>query len=164
MNSIDKQFKQLGKQTLPPPLEGHQLRFQRKLQQQNKPIVKMMTWISIAAIIAVIIGLSSASLENQTSSSHELTHFYEAQIDHQLQVLEMSYEEHYAVPFQDIRKQLSFLDEDYQSLQQQFDENHQHPLILKAMIDNLQQRLDILNELENKLNELKTDRYENELL
>ena len=62
----------------------------------------------------------------------------------------MSYEEHYAVPLQDIRKQLSFLDEDYQLLQLQFDENHQHPLILKAMIDNLQQRLDILNELENK--------------
>ena len=76
----------------------------------------------------------------------------------------MSYKDHYAIPMQDIKVQLELLDEAYGLLQSQFDENYQHPLILKAMIDNLLQRLDILNELEKNLNELKTVHYENELL
>ena len=164
MNSMDKQFKQLAKQMLPPPLEGHQLRFQRKLQRQNKPIVKMISWFSIAASIIVLIGLSTVSHESTPSSNQELTRFYKAQIEHQLNVLEVSYKDHYAIPLQDIKQQLGLLDEAYGLLQSQFDENYQHPLILKAMIDNLLQRLDILNELEKNLNELKTVHYENELL
>jgi len=164
MNSMDKQFKQLAKQMHPPPLEGHQLRCQRKLQRQNKPIVKMISWFSIAASIIVLIGLSTVSHESTPSSSQELTRFYKAQIDHQLNVLEVSYKDHHAIPLQDIKVQLELLDEAYGLLQSQFDENYQHPLILKAMIDNLLQRLDILNELEKNLNELKTVHYENELL
>ncbi len=164
MKSMNKQFQQLGKQALPPPLEGHHLRFQRKLQQQNKPIVRMMTWISIAASIAMVLGLSTSMLETSPSSSQELTHFYEMQIEAQLEVLEVSYQDLYALPLQDIKQELKRLDEDYKLLQVQFEQNHQHPLVLKAMIDNLQQQLTILSELEKTLNELKTIQHENELL
>ena len=164
MNSMNKQFRNLTKQALPPPLEGHHLRFQRKLQQQNKPIVKMMTWVSIAASIAVVIGLSTTMLKTVPSSSQELTHFYEAQIEAQLETLEVNYQDQYTLPLQDIKLELNRLDKDYKSLQIQFEQNHQHPLVLKAMIDNLHQRLTILNELEKTLNELNTTQHENELL
>ena len=55
MNSIDKQVKQLGKQTLPPPLEGHQLRFQRKLQKQNKQYGLATMCIGVGQGYAVVI-------------------------------------------------------------------------------------------------------------
>lgn len=164
MNSMIKQLNHLAKEALPPPLEGHQLRFQRKLQRQNKPIVKMMTWVSIAASIVLVIGLSTSTLESTPNANQELTHFYETQIEAQLEVLEVSYQDQYAIPLQDIKQELKRLDQDYKTLQVKFEENHQHPLVLKAMIDNLQQQLAILNELEQTLNELKTAQHENELL
>jgi len=167
MTSIEQQFKALKSQTEKElPLEGHQLRFQRKLTQHNRPTARLMTWISIAASITLILGLSINSLPEIPKASAPLTATYKAQIDTQLAYLEVNYQTAFATPIQDIKLQLQALDQAYIVLETKFKELNQHPLLLKAMIENLQQRLDILNELEQALkaqNENDYD-YENSVL
>lgn len=147
-----------------PPLEGHQLRFQRKLEKQNRPAIKLMTWISIAASFTLLLALNSTTLAETPKTSAPLTSIYEAQIQTQLHYLEINYQEDFAIPLQDIKSQLKALDEAYTDLESQFNEQNEHPLLLKAMIDNLQQRLDILNELEQVLKARNENDYENSIL
>ena len=85
-------------------------------------------------------------------------------IQTQLHYLEINYQEDFAIPLQDIKSQLKALDEAYTGLESQFNEQNEHPLLLKAMIDNLQQRLDILNELEQVLKARNENDYENSIL
>lgn len=165
MKSLEQQFKTLKSQTENQlPLEGHQLRFQRKLAQHNRPIAKLMNWISIAASIALMLGLSINTLPEAPKASTPLTATYQAQIDAQLAYLEVNYQTAFATPIQDIKLQLNELDLAYKALEIKFNEQHQHPLLLKAMIDNLQQRLDILNELEQALKAQNKHDYENIIL
>lgn len=165
MKSLEQQFKALKSQMdQRPPLEGHQLRFQRKLEQQNRPAIKLMTWISIAASFTILLALNSATISETPKTSAPLTSIYEAQILSQLHYLETTYQEDFAIPIQDIKSQLKALDEAYIDLESQFNEQNEHPLLLKAMIDNLQQRLDILNELEQVLKARNENDYENSIL
>lgn len=165
MKSIEQQFKTLKNQTEKElPLEGHQLRFQRKLTQHNRPAAKLMTWISIAASIALILGLSINALPKTPKASAPLTATYKAQIDAQLAHLVVNYQTAFTTPIQDVKLQLQELDQAYKALETKFNEQHQHPLLLKAMIDNLQQRLDILNELEQALKAQNENDYENSIL
>jgi len=165
MKSLEQQFKTLKSETENElPIEGHQLRFQRKLAQHNRPTAKLMTWISIAASIALMLGLSINNLPEAPKASTLLTATYQAQIDAQLANLEVNYQTAFATPIQDIKLQLNELDQAYKALETKFNEQHQHPLLLKAMIDNLQQRLDILNELEQALKTQNEHDYENSIL
>ena len=165
MKSLKQQFKALKSQMEQrPPLEGHQLRFQRKLEQQNRPAIKLITLISIAASFTLLLALNSATISETPKTSAPLTSSYEAQILSQLHYLETTYQEDFAIPIQDIKSQLKALDEAYIGLESQFNEQNEHPLLLKAMIDNLQQRLDILNELEQVLKARNENDYENCIL
>ena len=165
MKSLKQQFKALKSQMEQrPPLEGHQLRFQRKLEQQNRPAIKLITLISIAASFTLLLALNSATISETPKTSAPLTSSYEAQILSQLHYLETTYQEDFAIPIQDIKSQLKALDEAYIGLESQLNEQNEHPLLLKAMIDNLQQRLDILNELEQVLKARNENDYENSIL
>ena len=62
--------------------------------------------MSIAASIVLVIGLSTSTLESTPNANQELTHFYETQIEAQLEVLEVSYQDQYAIPLQDIKQEL----------------------------------------------------------
>ncbi|MGB2245678.1 MAG: hypothetical protein ACPH19_06075 [Flavobacteriaceae bacterium] len=164
MKFIEKHLQGLAKQTLPYPLEGHELRFQRKLQQHNRPALKMYTWMSMAASIILILSLNVISFSEKPETNQQLTMFYEQQIAQHLEVLEASYSIDFDIAVRDLKSQLTILNGDYKTLVIAFEENHKHPLILKAMIENLRQQLTLLLELENNLNGIKTLRNENEIL
>lgn len=165
MKSLDQHFKVLKSQTEKTlPLEGHQMRFQQKLTKRNRPSIKLMTWTSIAASIVLLFGLSSIALPTALKASATLTATYQAQVMAQLQYLEMKYQATHATPLQDIKLQLHQLDLTYTQLENTFNTANQHPLLLKAMIDNLQQRLNILNELEQALKAQNKNDYENIIL
>lgn len=164
MKSLEKQFNALKRLSEEQePLEGHQLRFQRKLEQQNRPAIKLSTWLSIAASFALLLGLSTQQLPQKEKPSAPLTSSYQAQITAQLHYLEMHYEADFALPIQDLKLQLNALDQNYRQLEQRFNEREQHPLVLKAMMDNLRQRLALLNELETALIARKENNYENSI-
>lgn len=165
MKSLEKQFNALKSQSEEQlPLEGHQLRFERKLEQHNRPAIKLTTWLSIAASLALLMGLSIRSLPSPIKASHPLSSTYENQIKAQLHYLETTYKTDFSTPLQDIKFQLELLNTSYRELETRFNDLEQHPLLLKAMIDNLQQQLELLNELEQALKARKENDYENSIL
>lgn len=163
MNPLDKEIIRLLNTAQAPPLEGHQLRFERKLQRQNKPVKRMLNWMSIAASITLLIGFSiSPFIEQQEPPA--FASFYTQQINRQLNTIEQKYTAEFSLPIEDSKQQLHALEKDYQLLLTQFNAHNNHPLLLNAMIENLQQQLQVLGELENHLKELKILHYENEVL
>lgn len=165
MKDINKTFESLGEKIdRTKPLAGHDLRFQRKIERQNKPAASMFTWLSIAASLLLLIGLVNHMTTSPAPTSHEFTQFYEQQIECQLQQIEINYKEQFSLPVQDIKQQLLELDTDYKRLESAFNENHQHPLLLKAMIENLQHRLELLLETEELLYQRNSNHYENSTL
>ncbi len=78
--------------------------------------------------------------------------------------METTYKTDFSTPLQDIKFQLELLDTSYRQLETRFNDLEQHPLLLKAMIDNLQQQLELLNELEQALKARKENDYENSIL
>ena len=135
------------------PMEGHALRFQLKLDRQNSPVVKLVTWIYCCSLL--FFWSRNKQTPKAVEPHTELTLFYEQQINQQLVRLETTYSNRFEVPLRDVRAQMSVLDEEYKKLQASFNEQHQHPLLLRAMIDNPQQRLEILIALEKQLNTKK---------
>lgn len=165
MKSLEQKFKVLkGLTEKKPPTAGHHLRFQRKLERHNRPALLLTTWLSIAASIVLLLSLTTSRLPAIPKASDSLTLAYEAQIQSQLNYLEVNYQATFATPLQDIKLQLNDLDQAYQKLATKFNEQNQHPLLLKAMIDNLQHRLDLLNELELVLEAQNENNYEKSIL
>ena len=165
MKSLEQKFKVLkGLTEKNPPLAGHHLRFQRKLERHNRPALRLTTYLSIAASIVLLLSLTTSRLPAIPKASDSLTLAYEAQMQSQLNYLEVNYQATFATPLQDIKLQLNDLDQAYQKLATKFNEQNQHPLLLKAMIDNLQHRLDLLNELELALEAQNENNYENSIL
>ena len=164
MRPLDKAFLALKENTASAtPLEGHALRFQQKLERQNSPIIKLVPWFSIAACLLLFFGLSNKQSSQPIAPHTELTQFYEQQINQQLVRLESTYNDRFEIPLRDVHTQMSILNKDYQKLQTSFNEQHQHPLLLRAMIDNLQQRLELLIALEKQLNAKNNANYENDV-
>ena len=165
MKSLEEKFKVLkGLTEKNPPLAEHNLRFQRKLERHNRPALRLASWLSIAASIVLLLSLTTSRLPATSKASDSLTLAYEAQIQSQLNFLEVNYQTTFATPLQDIKLQLNDLNQAYQKLATKFNEQNQHPLLFKAMIENLQHRLDLLNELELALEAQKENNYENSIL
>ncbi len=70
----------------------------------------------------------------------------------------------YTVLIADGKEQLARLELEYQKLMDAFKNNAVHPLLIQAMIENLQHRSVVLHELEEKINTLKNTNYEKEVL
>lgn len=163
MKSNFESLKKWGEKNQPHPLAGHELRFQRKLKRKNKPVKRMSTWFSIAASFLIILGLNISN-ETPAPSTLGFAAFYTEQIEQQLKRIETDYTQEFTQPISDSKQQLKALDEAYQQLTIELENNHNHPLLVKAMIENLQQQLALLTALEQQLLELKTQEYENKIL
>lgn len=163
MKSNFDSLKNWSEKRNPHPHLGHELRFQRKLKRQNKPVKRMIAWASIAASFLLILGVNF-SAETTTSSSPGFAAFYTEQIQHQLKRIETDYPQEFQQPISDSKQQLIALHDAYEQLAIELENNHNHPLLIKAMIENLQQQLTLLSALEQQLLELKTQDYENKIL
>ena len=64
----------------------------------------------------------------------------------------------------DGKEQLAQLELEYQKLMNAFKKNAVHPLLIQAMIENLQYQSVVLNELEERIDNLKNINYEKEVL
>ena len=164
MKSLNKAFLKLKEKTAEEhPMVGHALRFQQKLERKNSPVIKLLPWLSIAGCFLLFFGVNTTQTVQTTAPHIELTQFYEKQINLQLVYLETNYSSQFEVPIRDVNEQVTMLDVEYKKLQTAFNENHKHPLLLRAMIDNLQQRLELLMALEKQLNTQNEKTYENEI-
>lgn len=162
------------------PADGHEVRFLKKLNKAQGTIAfipRERRWwkpLAIAASIAVIgilgvgLFLNTPSVEQQVADiAPEMpqTKIYFANlIEEQVRGMEAHRNEDTAVVIQDALRQLERLEKDYVKLEQNLIEGGNQNVILSAMIQNFQNRIDVLNNYMSKItmiNNLKTNNDEN---
>ena len=166
------------------PKAGHQQRFEEKLGGGSKKKVKSsgiiplwLPWLAVAAcfLVAVILfgGVFDPNLKNQgelasvSSEMAETQDFYASVIKKELYHLEQEKTPETEAIIQDALKQLEILENDYTRLKTDLVKSGQDQRVIYAMISNFQKRIDLLNQVlekVNNINTLKITPHENNLL
>ena len=174
MKDLRKDFKYVDEELKMP--EGHFESFQKKLKAGSY-VAHTSNWIQrIAAVLILGILISiywfqSDSTETKANSivdetidlndiSPELGNletFFKASISYELATLKYGNYEDVAFSYLD---ELEKIENDYQKLNKDLQTKGYNELIIEAMIENLQLRLELLQNLKLKLNELKTLNHE----
>jgi len=160
------------------PRNGHEARFLEKLNQSNGIVQlskKKTTWwkpLSIAASIIVVCVLALTLNKNQASIKEQVveispevsdTEFYFASlIEEQVQELRTLKTPQNEQLVDDTLKQLKRLEVDYNNLEQELVDGGDSKLILNAMINNFQTRIDLLKEVLTTIESIKNLNYQDE--
>lgn len=168
------------------PSQGHQERFLEKLKKANiKPADKFTKvrslWspiLAVAAGLALIVMLTgnflginmnsgSADLAGISPEMKQTQQFYTNLIQAELaKVQEANTPETQAI-VEDALAQMEKLDKDYEALKVDLKQSGQDNRVIFAMISNLQQRIDVLNNVLSRIEsikELKTQQNENNII
>jgi hypothetical protein len=171
--TIEELFKTLqGSFDTEEPAEGHQQRFLDKLSNANGVVrlaPKKRNWwrpLSIAASIILLFAVGASLYTNQPSMDEQLakispeasqTQFYFANlIEEQIKELENESTPETKILVDDTMAQLTKLEINYKKLEQDLINGGNSKLILSAMITNFQTRIDLLQEVMDKIENIKT--------
>lgn len=144
------------------PHSGHQERFLKKLKQPKKK-PHSWKWLSFAASVLLILGFYLGSfhqknkydLKDVSSEMAEAQNFFINTINHDLKQVEKHRNLDTESVIEDALDELEELEDQYNTLQSELTISDNKRLKIRAMIRNYQQRLDILERLLNRLNELE---------
>jgi len=171
--NLENIFKELeGSFDTEEPRQGHELRFFEKLNGETKVVTlksnKTSWWkpLSIAASIALLLVAgfgffnTAPTVEDQVAEiSPEVanTQFYFASlIEQQIKDLEGQSTPQTQKIISDTMEQLAKLEANYKNLENDLLNGGNSKLILSAMITNFQTRIDLLEEVMNKIESIKT--------
>jgi hypothetical protein len=162
------------------PAEGHQFRFLRKLEQQEAEGSKGVSWwkpLSIAASILFLFGIFLGSFTDILPVSDPIARvspevsnterYFAGVISEQLSLLEQEDTPEAKKMVSDAMDQLDLLEADYQQLKTDLLDGGDQNLILSAIVQNFQMRIDLLKEVMEKLEtvkKLKDQDHENNIL
>jgi uncharacterized protein YsxB (DUF464 family) len=170
---IEEMFKNLqGSFDTREPAEGHEQRFLDKLSKTNGVVrlepKKPFWWrpLSIAASIIVLFAVGALLFTNPPSIDEQLakispevsqTQFYFANlIDQQVKELQGEVTPETKKLVEDTMLQLNKLEQNYKKLEQDLINGGNSKLILSAMITNFQTRIDLLQEVMDQIENIKT--------
>ena len=154
--------------TLP---KNHRSEFADKLKKQSKPKQNPYTWLSAAAIliVALTIGFNVMDMEakpdpNQVSPIIAQVEAVEAAY---LKDIETEWQSFLtiaddAVLVERFRKKLKDLDTDYKAISVQFKDDANNILVIEALVENLQTRLQILKDIQKHIKILNQNNERNE--
>ena len=152
------------------PNLNHQQRFLDKLKTQNKNavpnIAKRSYWkplISIAASVVLLVALffgsqQQASAKDLASVSPEMAqtqNFFTSTISKELAKLDEESTPETAILVQDALKQIEILESKYELLKKDLLESGDDNRVIYAMISNFQSRIDLLQNVLQKIEEIK---------
>ena len=171
-NSIEYLFKSLARFLEKESIKtGHEKRFLAKLQGQKRIVKRnhFKTYYWTAAALVALVSFAAGSqffvLSVKPSNDFDKASVYYTQyIDKQLDAIDREENAEYTVLIADGKEQLAQLELEYQKLMNAFKKNAVHPLLIQAMIENLQYQSVVLNELEERIDNLKNINYEKEVL
>lgn len=157
--------------------KGHQHLFKTKLRKVSKTVSRSETFQRSAALLIVGLvssilwfqttpdqiqqneNLNSISLENFYPEFQKIESFYQASINYELATLEAGdYEDLVNSYVLEVEK----IDDEYKRLQDELIQQVFNETLIEAMIENLQLRLELLQNLKLKLTELKTSNHDSE--
>lgn len=168
-DQIDKLFENLeGTFNVQETPEGHQNRFLDKLnttsKKENNTVYYVKRVLSIAAILAVIITISglfantqvtAADLASVSPEMEETQSFFNNTISKELKTLKgFNYPETEAL-VEDALKQIAILESNYEILKEDLVESGNDKRVIYAMISNFQSRIDLLEQVIEKIEEIK---------
>ncbi|MEP5253487.1 MAG: hypothetical protein ABJQ39_00380 [Winogradskyella arenosi] len=155
--------------TLP---KNHRTEFADKLKKQSQHKQHPYMWLGVAAIliIALTIGFNRVdivSYDNQDSPSPIVAQIESVEAEY-LADIETEWQNFIAladdpVLVERFRKKLEDLDADYKAISIQFKDDSNNILVIEALVENLQTRLQILKDIQNHINILNqnNEQYEN---
>lgn len=163
---IRELFKDNEAQTALP--KNHRAEFLEKLQQQPKPATNYKHWLRIAVVAVIALGIGfgvlyKSPIENQNTMVAQIQAI-EAQY---LQDIDTEWHNFVALTKDDVlvaryKKRLDALDADYQDISAQFQNDTNNILVIEALVENLQTRLQLLKDIQEHINILNqnNEQYE----
>ncbi|QBA63771.1 hypothetical protein [Muriicola soli] len=157
------------------PTAGHQDRFLEKLQGQNTPATRGVSWwkpLAIAASVALLFGLFLGSLYQNPTADETLAEmgpevsntelYFAAVIEEQLTLLQQQDGPEANKIIADAMDQLAFLEADYNQMRTDLLEGGDYKIILSAMVQNFQMRIDLLKDVMQKVESIKNLKEQND--
>lgn len=154
---------------------GHQNRFLDKLNKAEKPSVFNLNWwkpLSIAASIAVLFAVGSIFVNSNSSESDlasvspemkQTQSFFTSTIKKELQTLKTITNPEAKQLIDDVLIQIDKLELEYETLKKDLAESGNDKRVIYAMISNFQNRIDLLQQAIEKIEEIKNLKaYSNE--
>jgi len=170
-DNLEKLFRNLENEfDVEMPNLNHQQRFLDKLNNQNKVATlsapKRKYWkpfISIAASLVLLVALffgtqqevSAKDLASVSPEMAETQNFFTSTISNELAKLENETTPETENLVQDAMKQMEILETDYEQLKQDLSESGDDNRVIYAMISNFQSRIDLLQNVLQKIEEIK---------
>ncbi len=169
-DNIEQLFKKLeGQFDLDAPTLGHQDRFLQKLKGQQgfaeAPKKRANWWkpMMLAASIALLLGLylgnvffnNPTELEEISPQMAETQVYFTSLIEQELAKVKLEENQDTKVIVDDAMEQLEKLEDDYEELKTQLLENGDDSRLIHAMIQNFQNRIDLLQTVLIQIDEVK---------
>ncbi|MCV6630922.1 MAG: hypothetical protein OIF50_13810 [Flavobacteriaceae bacterium] len=158
------------------PKSGHRTRFLEKLQLEEQggrekihpPNKSGWKRWSVAASVSILLGIGAYFFNNQKASASwedpQLTQseqYFSGVIATQLEQLKKERTPQTQKIIEDTFTQLQVLETDYNKLTIQLQEGAEAKLIIAAMIQNFQTRLQLLEDVMKQINDVKAQKQEN---
>lgn len=167
-DTLDTVFKRLeGSFDMEETPTGHEQRFMERLQNQPEEKNSRFGWwkpLSIAATVVLLITLGlakgdpvpeSADLASISPEMEETQSFFTTTINHELEKLKSLHSEDTDDLVEDALAQLDRLEVEYDQLKVDLLESGNDKRVVYAMISNLQNRVDLLEQVINTIEEIK---------
>ncbi|MEN8884807.1 MAG: hypothetical protein ABF246_00295 [Winogradskyella sp.] len=152
--------------TLP---ENHRAAFLGKLKKQSAPPSVSFVWAKIAAVILIVVVVGFGIIKNYSEKEDV------SPMIAQIEAVEAEYLANIEVEWQSFivlakdeklverfRKKLDELDNNYQDISIQFKDDANNILVVEALVENLQTRLQILKDIQNHIKILNRKNEQNE--
>ncbi|MDT0685803.1 DUF4179 domain-containing protein [Autumnicola psychrophila] len=155
------------------PHDGHRERFLEKLKDENfsakkKPRVRSLwaTFLGIAAGLALLVFLggtyfnyqalgSSLDLASVSPEMKQTQEFYTSLIENELKEIQEEKSPETEAIVKDALAQMAKLDTEYEELKRDLLKSGKDKRVIHAMINNFQQRIDLLNTVLTQIEEIK---------
>ena len=146
------------------PKLGHEKRFEKRLnkpaQNHKKPTWK---WLSIAASVVLVFGFwmgnnyqkQQLDLADVSRKMEEVQNYFVSTIHQELKTIEKNRNLETETVIEEALEQLEELEDDYKSFMTELNNSSNSKLIINAMIKNYQKRLEILENVLNRIEQIK---------
>lgn len=151
------------------PHSGHLDRFQHKLQPKRKKTFTSWKWMSIAASVILILGLYLGNIQNTkpqysligiSPKMTEAETFFVSTIKQELKEVEKHRSIETETLIEDALDKFEELEDKFKTFSKELLKNENKRYIIQRMINNYQQRLNILNDLLTQLEHQKNTKFE----
>ena len=151
-------------QSVPPIPEDHLIQFEKRLKKHHPN--KNLSYFLRAAVLIMLFGLVRMAIYFQTPAPPEViqfqkveTHFFQ-HIEIQLEELQQSASPIVKQMIQHSQTQVELMQNDYEKLRAKWEENPLQPQLINALIKNLKQQSELLEQIQNNISQLQYLNYE----